>query len=239
MQDNEVCAIIENEDRHWWYRERRFRLNEFLQKLEPKSKLLDIGPAGGAQTIMALNRFGEDNTVALEYNFVAAKHCAAKIPLTINGDGSKIPLKSETIDVVICMDTLEHIQDDYAVLREIKRVLKPHGLLFISVPALMILWSDHDISVGHFRRYRRVELSKLLTSQGYKNIDIFYFNSILFPIMLVSRIFGLYGKTGEVEGDHKAPSRFINGLLSLIVKTERLKLFRKFYGSSLFAICGK
>ena len=47
------------------------------------------------------------------------------------------------------MDVLEHIQDDYLALKEWKKLLKPNGLLLISVPAFQHLWSGHDIFLGN------------------------------------------------------------------------------------------
>ena len=48
-------------------------------------------------------------------------------------------------EIVLDMDVLEHIQDDYLALKEWKNILKPTGLLLVSVPAFKHLWSSHDI----------------------------------------------------------------------------------------------
>ena len=56
-------------------------------------------------------------------------------------------------DIVLAKDVLEHIQDDYSTLKEWKTTLKQNGLLFISVPVFLHLWSSHDIFLGHYKRY--------------------------------------------------------------------------------------
>jgi 2-polyprenyl-3-methyl-5-hydroxy-6-metoxy-1,4-benzoquinol methylase len=48
---------------------------------------------------------------------------------------------------------LEHIDDEQAFLREIRRCLAPGGRIYLSVPAGRWLWSDDDVQAGHFRRY--------------------------------------------------------------------------------------
>ena len=229
-------AIIDNELSHWWYKERRYKLRKFLSSVPINARVLDIGPAGGLQTSLAVEIFGSGNTSALEYNFSAAKVCKTRVPSTINGDGGQIPFKNQSIDVVICMDTLEHISFDSDVVKEVYRILKPGGYFFVSVPALQILWSKHDESVGHFRRYEKKQLINLFNKESIKILDVEYFNVLLFPVMFISRILGFYGKDPEVEGDHKTPSRFINFILSGIIKLERVKIFKYFYGSSLFII---
>ncbi len=239
MKNIEVEAIINNEESHWWYKERRNKLNKFLSEISPPARVLDIGPAGGFQTKIAQSIFGNENTFALEYNFSAAKICKSRIPHTINGDGELLPLKSMSVDVVICMDTLEHIEHDSKVVQEVLRILKPGGFFFISVPALQILWSKHDEFVGHFRRYEKKPLMKLLQKNSFNILKIGYFNVLLFPVMLLSRFLGFYGKDNEVEGDHKTPNKYINFILGIIIKIERIEILRTFYGSSLFVVAQK
>ena len=69
-------------------------------------------------------------------------------------------------DIVLAMDVLEHIQDDYSTLKEWKNTLKPNGLLLITVPAFQHLWSSHDIFLGHHRRYNKKDISDLAQIQS-------------------------------------------------------------------------
>ena len=102
------------------------------------------------------------------------------------------------------------------------RVCKPGGHLYITVPAYMFLWGDHDVINQHVRRYTRPELLKLVQSQKGKLIYHSYFNSILFaPIaafrLVVNAIQKIKGKNKEmVESDHAVfgTDGFFNKLLS-------------------------
>jgi SAM-dependent methyltransferase len=66
-----------------------------------------------------------------------------------------------------CGETLEHIEDDEAFLRQINRLLEPGGTLVLSVPIDMSLWTQHDIEAGHFRRYSKAELFGKLKNSGF------------------------------------------------------------------------
>ena len=69
-------------------------------------------------------------------------------------------------DIVFMFDVLEHIEDEPRALREIHDVLKPGGVLVMSVPACPGLWSDHDVVNNHFRRYTREGLKTALMDSG-------------------------------------------------------------------------
>lgn len=74
---------------------------------------------------------------------------------------SKIPFKSNTFDLVCAFEVLEHLKNDPLALKEIARVLKHQGILFISFPLKMNSFNEYDISVGHFRRYEPSQLEKM------------------------------------------------------------------------------
>jgi hypothetical protein len=63
---------------------------------------------------------------------------------------------------------LEHIPDDAAAAVEFARALRPGGLLLVTAPALPWLWSEHDEALAHLRRYRAVQLRRVLESAGFK-----------------------------------------------------------------------
>lgn len=80
-------------------------------------------------------------------------------------DATRLPFADHTFDKIICSEVLEHIQDYHAVLAEIKRVLKPGGLLAITVPRAWpekICWwlseEYHQVEGGHIRIFKGVEL---------------------------------------------------------------------------------
>ena len=81
-------------------------------------------------------------------------------------------------DTLIVNNVLEHIDDDVNFIKEVNKSLVHEGKLLIFVPALDFLYSDFDKSLGHFRRYSKGSLTKMLESIGFKIIKARYFNFI-------------------------------------------------------------
>lgn len=70
-------------------------------------------------------------------------------------------------DVLVSMEVLEHIEDDAAALAQWRAWLRPGGNLLLSVPARPELWNASDVWVGHYRRYDRESLLRLLDRAGF------------------------------------------------------------------------
>lgn len=91
-------------------------------------------------------------------------------------------------DTVLYINVLEHIENDMHELNCIKETLKPGGYLCIFVPALSWLYSEFDKSIGHFRRYEKKQLSRLLISTGYvieKSVYVDFFGIIPWYVVFV------------------------------------------------------
>lgn len=74
---------------------------------------------------------------------------------------------AERFDVVLLLDVIEHVQDDVALLRDVADgLLAPDGVVIVSVPAHMLLYSRHDVVLGHFRRYDAANLRSALERAG-------------------------------------------------------------------------
>ena len=76
-------------------------------------------------------------------------------------------------------DVVEHIEDDLAFLRHLWELLEPSGMLYITVPAYNFLWSQHDVTAGHCRRYTCSGLSNQLASVGFHICFGTYFFRVL------------------------------------------------------------
>jgi hypothetical protein len=81
-------------------------------------------------------------------------------------------------DSIVMMNVLEHIEDDAAALTTLREALNPGGRLVVYVPAFMLLYSDFDRDIGHFRRYRKKPLRLLMEQSGYEVVDSRYVNSV-------------------------------------------------------------
>jgi SAM-dependent methyltransferase len=100
-----------------------------------------------------------------------------------------LALPDDSIEAVGAFDVLEHLEYPEILIREIFRILKPGGYFICSVPAYQWLFSDFDLSIGHYRRYSRKRLNQELSSVGFNDItkkSIFGF--LVFPAFLIRRI---------------------------------------------------
>jgi SAM-dependent methyltransferase len=85
-------------------------------------------------------------------------------------------LVSERLDTIVCLNVLEHIEDDRASLRAMHELLQPGGRLVLLVPALRALYGSLDEALGHFRRYVPAEVSEKLRTAGFRVAHLEYFN---------------------------------------------------------------
>ncbi len=83
------------------------------------------------------------------------------------GGAEALPVDGDSFDLVALLDTLEHCQDDMAVLRECRRACAPGGYLVVTTPAFMALWSHNDELNRHYRRYTGSELRRKLAAAGF------------------------------------------------------------------------
>jgi len=79
-----------------------------------------------------------------------------------------VSMPEESVDSIVMVNVLEHIEDDSGAVAQMHRVLKPGGHLHIMVPALPFLYSKMDVRLGHFRRYRLKPLATMLSQAGFQ-----------------------------------------------------------------------
>lgn len=168
-------------------------------------------------------------TVGLDLSLECARFCRAKgHRAVVVGSAGAIPLAEGAFDAIIMADVLEHCPDEAAVLEELRRVLRPGGLLLVTVPALRILWSHHDVAIGHYRRYRRGELVRLMGRFGFEARSSSYFNFLLFLPFLAARLLqrALRSRDREPRADYPVLPAPINGLFATLLSLEARLLDR-------------
>ncbi len=180
-------AAIQRE--HWWYRARAEILEAILARhLQPNRQrlILDIGCGPGGMRPM-LSQFGR--LASTDFTFEALQFCAAqKLDYLVAADGMRLPFRDSGFDAAVAFDVIEHLSDDGLGARELFRVLKPQGWLFVTVPAFQFLWGRQDIVSHHFRRYNSAGLSTVLRAAGFDIEQISYFNTFLFPPVAAIRL---------------------------------------------------
>jgi SAM-dependent methyltransferase len=122
---------------------------------------------------------------------------------------------ADSFDLAVSLDVIEHLGDDLAALRELRRVVAPGGALLVTVPAYQWLWSGHDEINHHHRRYTRRTLQRAAEQAGWKQARTTYFNSLLLPAAIVLRVLDRVNraKTTESSLDLWVPPEPLNWLL--------------------------
>jgi len=190
MEQAELQAILDHDERHWWYRGRLRIVTQEVERLglEPGARILDAG-CGSGSVLDRLASFGEVAGVDVSPMAVQAARARGHdevLEAAVEG----LPFPDASFDLVTCLDVIEHTPDDVATLRELRRVTRPGGHLLLTVPAYQALWSRHDEVNGHHRRYVRSDMWTLAEQTGLVLERDTHFNSLLLPIAAVVRLAG-------------------------------------------------
>ncbi len=167
------------DDDHWWYRGRRAVINGTLDRLAlpPGLATLDAG-CGSGRTLLELSRFGSVAATELDLDAAALAGSRGDFDVRIAAL-PEVPWPDASFDLITCLDVIEHVEDDVAALRELRRVARPSSVLLVTVPAYPLLWSRHDVANHHHRRYTRRALRDALAAAGWRLRRITSFNSLL------------------------------------------------------------
>jgi SAM-dependent methyltransferase len=94
----------------------------------------------------------------------------------LESDADAERLQKHSFDSVVCLNVLEHIEDDRGALQRIKRMLTPGGHVLLFVPADQKLFGTMDTQVGHYRRYSRETLEAVMREAGFEIVKMTYQN---------------------------------------------------------------
>jgi SAM-dependent methyltransferase len=214
--------MAELENGHWWFVARRRILSEALERhvaLPAGSRILEAGCGTGGNLAM-LSRFGK--VFSFEPDREARDLAHSKGPYDIRPGAlpDAVPFDPESFDLVVALDVLEHVADDTGSLAALGTCLRPGGWALLTVPAYPFLWSRHDVSHHHHRRYVKSKLSDLAREAGLRPVRTTYFNSLLFPVVAAVRFIKAVSGMGEREDDAMPPAG-LNRLLTALFSSER------------------
>ena len=242
MERGEYEIMFRVEDSHWWYRALhrliRTSLDSDLSEWRAAS-ILDAGCGTGA----ILEQLGNpQRNVGVDLSPEAVAFCRRRgLHNVTRSDVAALPFSDASFDAVICSSVLYHqwVKDVARALDEVRRVLRPGGLLLINLPAYEFLHSAHDDAVFTAQRFTRSEVRHLLLAKGLKIRQLTYWTTLMFPVAIVARTLG-GSRTGR-DFATAVPSGWKNMLLGTIMWLE-LSLLRWVslpFGVALFAVAEK
>jgi SAM-dependent methyltransferase len=178
------------EDVHWWFVGRRRILLQLLDRYlgtngTHRRRILDVG-CGTGTMLTYLQAFGDAEGVDIDEEAIG--YCRERGLQSVQlGEATKLPYPDDSFDLVTILDVVEHLDDDVAAFREMRRVLRPGGRLLVTVPAHRFLWGDQDEVNQHKRRYRARELRERIVAGGLEVVRLSYMNALLFPPIAAAR----------------------------------------------------
>ena len=216
------------EGRHWWFAGRRRVLRTLGEAVLPPGggMVVDVGCGTGANIAAFADRHravGVDPSVEgirlARERFPGARFLEGAIP----GAGDEAAAGA---DLVLMTDVIEHVADDFHLTSSVLSLMKPGGHLVVTVPAHPELWSVHDVTFGHFRRYTIDRLRAVWRGLPVTERLVSHYNARLFPLIRLIR--GVGARVGRAAGqagtDLSTPPAPLNRALAALFGGEAARL---------------
>jgi SAM-dependent methyltransferase len=170
--------MFQLEDKSFWFQHRSACIVDLVRAFPPGGPILDVGGGNGCVS-HALETHGFPSVLVEPAEQGARNGLRRGLARVVCGTLEAAEFLNASVRAVGMFDVLEHVDDERALLGEIRRVLVPGGKLYLAVPAYRWLWSADDDFAGHFRRYTLRRLGGLLDRGGFRVLFASYFFSPL------------------------------------------------------------
>jgi SAM-dependent methyltransferase len=227
----------------WWFATLHANLALLCRRMEGHRagrKLLDAGCGTGGLLARLSRVLPDRDAIGLDADPFACERARAKSGRPVcTGSVNALPFADGVFGAIISADVLCHDGvDEGAALAQFHRVLGERGVLILNLPAYSWLMSAHDKAVANVRRYTRRRLVRLLEGAGFRVLLATYWNTILFPVMVLTRKVFPAGAGSDV----KLRSPAIEALCRAATGIEQVWLgngWRLPFGGSLIAVAAK
>ena len=245
------AKLADVESRHFWFRTRNQVITTLMQQFAKDwpdgYRVLEVG-CGTGNVLQALEKACPRGVVvgmdlfAEGLVFARKRTACALVQGDVEQPGFGVPF-----DVVGAFDVVEHLPDDLRILRSLHAMLRPGGVLLLTVPAYQSLWSYFDEASHHCRRYEPEDLRQKLNQTGFEVEFLSPFMASVYPLMWLVRRIGSWrrrGKAHSAETDLSLTLQelrivpVLNWLLTLVLRHEARLIQARIvlpFGSSLIA----
>jgi SAM-dependent methyltransferase len=221
------AACFRLEDGSFWFNHRNRCIAEAVGQWPPPGFILDVG-GGNGYVAGGLIEAGHE-TVVLEPGDEGARNARTfrNIPHVICATLQDAALKPASVPAIGLFDVLEHVDDDRGFVAEMRRILQPGGLVYVTVPAQQRLWAMDDVEAGHFRRYSTRQLASRFEAAGFDVLYVTYFFELLVaPVFLLRTLPGHLGLRGRrkvvshYEAEHAARVGWLSRMMRRLLERE-------------------
>jgi hypothetical protein len=222
---NDDCFLLEENSQ--WFQARNKVLEETLIDFQFDGDFIDVGAGNGYQLSFfqkgIFNRLGIKSGLC-EPGVVGCTNATNRgVENVYCCIFDELPIEEFKIGAIGLFDVIEHIEDDVSFLKDIVNRVPNGTKIYITVPALKSLWSAEDEYAGHFRRYNRSDVKRIIDNTNLKFIYSSYFFSYYVPFVWLLRV--LPEKMGKKytndalasnEKDYHKRSKKLNSILNFL-----------------------
>ncbi len=229
MQSAQFQLHADIEERHWWFVARREVFRRLIASLVPPGQghlVVDVGCGTGAN----LGRLAADyECIGIDTSAEAIRLARERFPRVEFRQGfapGDIGDALARASLVVLSDVLEHVPDDFELFSSILAATPPGTRFLVTVPANLALWSQHDESFGHYRRYDLARLERVWQGLPVRVELASYYNSRLYGVVKLVRWWNR--RRGQASGaagtDFSIPPRPLNRMLESVLASESRRL---------------
>lgn len=227
MQKDQFELHADIEERHWWFVARRRILADLVQRMVPPGGLIvDVGCGTGANIASFAHQYRCFGIDASAEGIELARTRFPQVQFRVGFAPDDLDAEQRNANLFLCTDVMEHVPDDFLFFSRLWNALPVGAQLLLTVPAHECLWSEHDVSFGHYRRYEMERLRQVWNGLPVRERIASYYVSRVYPMVKAVRTLSRWrGRSaGRAGTDFRIPMAPINRFLTWWMAGERHRL---------------